>query len=77
MMALQIPPDCQLCRSCSTQSSSGGGGGGGGFKRQVFEGHGEPNSISFLPDDVTIANTYTDLDVGVIYTWSVPLQAWF
>ena len=74
MMALQIPPDCDLCPQCQT-SSSGGGGGTGGFK-QYYQGHGEPNSIGFLPEDTTIENLYTDLDTQILYAWVPSLQTW-
>lgn len=72
MMALQIPPDCDLCfcGRCSSSSSGGGGGGGGsGFRQQYYQGHGEPNTVGFLPDDQTIPNLYTDLNTQINYDW--------
>lgn len=75
MMALPIPYGCDSC-CCRSSSSSSGGGGSGGFARQVYEDHGEPNSIGFLPDNLTIANNYWDLDTNIAYVWKVNLQAW-
>ncbi len=69
MMALQIPPDCDLCScSCSSSSSSGGGGTVTG-EIQYYQGHGEPNTVSFLPDDQALPALYTDLDTYVLYAW--------
>lgn len=77
MMALQIPPDCDLCSCQGSSGSTGGGGGGGGiFALQYYQGHGEPNSIAFLPQDQTIANLYTDLDTQILYAWVPGLLKW-
>lgn len=67
MMALQIPPDCELC-SCNQCSTETGGDSSSAVK-QYYQGHGEPNVIGFLPDDQTIENLYTDLDTQILYAW--------
>lgn len=69
MMALQIPPDCDLCRCNGSSSSSSGGGGGETVVKQYYQGRGEPNSIAFRPQDQSIENLYTDLDTQVLYAW--------
>lgn len=43
---------------------------------QYYQGHGEPNSIAFLPNDTAIANLYTDLDTQILYAWVPSLQSW-
>lgn len=73
MMALQIPPDCDLC-SCNRCSSSSGTTSS--TAREVFSGNGEPNSIGFLPDDILHSALYYDLDTGVMYQWDVGEQTW-
>lgn len=50
------------------------GDGGGGGSGQVTQGNGIPDPAG--PSDPTQPAMYTDLDTGIIYSWSVPGQVW-
>lgn len=54
---------------CDIQAEGGGGGG----SSAIYQGAGVP---AFFPLDPDQPALYTNLTDGVLFTWSVPLQAW-
>lgn len=48
-------------------------GSGGGGSNNDSQGNGDP---VLPPSDTSLTAYYTDLDNGVIWSWSIPSQAW-
>ncbi len=71
-----LPPGTQQIIELQLLCEILNAGGGSGGNPQVFQGHGAPSGLQ-AGQVAGLAALYTDVDNGVLYTWSIDGQNWF